>query len=267
MKLLVDIGNTRLKWIALQDGLVIKRGHLLHREIDPERWGNRLWGRLRRPSQIVIANVAGPAVRDALNVWFRQNWAMQANFVRSEVQQFGISNGYEEPHLLGVDRWVAMIGCRQLQQCNSVIIDCGTAATIDALRIDGKHLGGVILPGLRLMHEALYQKTNQIDAQDIGDVVFLGRNTRDCIWGGAVHALAATLDRVFSYMAKAMAETHPGTTVAVLTGGNAEALHPYLEREYVLEPDLIFRGHKVIAAPPSESLSEPLMANSLNLYP
>ena len=144
MKLLVDIGNTRLKWIALQDGLVIKRGHLLHRQVEPARWGNRLWGKLRRPSQIVIANVAGPAVRDALNDWFQQRWAMQACFVHSTVQQFGISNGYEEPHALGVDRWMAMIGCRQLQQCNSVIIDCGTAATIDALRADGQHLGGVV---------------------------------------------------------------------------------------------------------------------------
>ncbi|MEZ5594343.1 MAG: type III pantothenate kinase [Gammaproteobacteria bacterium] len=263
MKLLVDIGNTRLKWIALQDGLVIKRGHLLHRQVEPARWGNRLWGKLRRPSQIVIANVAGPAVRDALNDWFQQRWAMQACFVHSTVQQFGISNGYEEPHTLGVDRWMAMIGCRQLQQCNSVIIDCGTAATIDALRADGQHLGGVILPGLRLMHEALYQQTRQIEEQDIGDVTFLGRNTRDCIWGGAVHAIAATLDRVSGYMANTMAETHPGATVAVLTGGNAEALHPYLEREYQLEPDLIFHGLKAIA----QAMPEPLTADSLNNYP
>jgi len=254
MKLLVDIGNTRLKWIAVQDGLVIKRGHLLHRGIDPTRWGHRLWGLLRRPSHIVIANVAGPVVRDALNDWFQQRWTMQACFVRSEVQQFGIHNGYEEPHVLGVDRWMAMLGCRQIQQCHSVIIDCGTAATIDALRADGQHLGGVIMPGLRLMHEALYQQTSQIEQEDIGDVVFLGRNTRDCIWGGAVHAIAATLDRLSGYMAKTMTETHPGKTTAVLTGGNAEALRPYLERDYLLEPDLIFHGLKAIA----QTLPEPV---------
>ena len=247
MKLLVDIGNTRLKWLALESGLVIRRGHLLHRDVDPATLGDRLWGTLRRPRQIVIANVAGPQVRDALNQWIERRWRLQACFVRSETSQFGIQNAYEEPHTLGVDRWMAMIGCRQLQQCNSVIIDCGTAVTIDALRSDGQHLGGVILPGLRLMHEALYKKTSQIVEQDIGDVVFLGRNTRDCIWGGTIHAIAATLDRISGYMAKTMAETHPGATTSFLTGGNAEALHPYLEREYRLEPDLIFQGLKAIA--------------------
>ena len=262
MKLLVDIGNTRLKWLALESGLVIKRGHLLHRDIDPVTWGDRLWGQLRRPRQIVIANVAGPAVRDALNQWFEQRWLMQAHFMRSEASQFGIQNAYEEPHTLGVDRWMAMIGCRQLQQCHSVIIDCGTAVTIDALRADGQHLGGVILPGLRLMHEALYQKTSQIVEQDIGDVVFLGQNTRDCIWGGAVHAIAATLDRIFGYMAKAMTKTHAGATIALLTGGNAEALRPYLERDYRLEPDLIFQGLKVIASTLPEESSSQALANS-----
>lgn len=263
MKLLVDIGNTRLKWQAIEQGLVIKRGHLLHGGIDLNALGDRLWKNLRKPKQILIANVAGSVIQAALATWFKQHWNMSAHFVRSEVCQFGICNAYEQPHTLGVDRWVAMIGCRQLQQVNSVIIDCGTAVTVDALRSDGQHLGGVILPGLRLMQEALYKKTSQINDRDLGDVVFLGRNTHDCIWGGTVHAIAASLDRFSAYMAEHMANTHPGETIAFLTGGNAELLHPYLEREYQLEPDLIFYGLKRISALlESEEVPQPIQQSA-----
>lgn len=238
MKLLVDIGNTRLKWIAVEAGLVIKRGHLLHQELDPLLWGDRLWLALRRPVQVVIANVAGSEVAAALDAWCLEHWNLRPYFIHSEAHRFGIDSAYQVPESLGVDRWAAMIGSRQLLDGHCTIIDCGTAVTIDALRADGQHLGGVILPGLRLMHEALFHKTSQIPEQEMGEVVFLGRNTRDCVWGGTVHAIAATIDRITGYMAAAM----PGELTQLITGGNAPALMPFLEHDYRLEPDLIFFG-------------------------
>lgn len=238
MKLLVDIGNTRLKWIAVDSGLTVNRGHLLHQGSDPERWGDRLWGGLRRPSGIVIANVAGSEVAAALDAWCLHHWRLRPRFVHSEAHRFGIRNAYQVPESLGVDRWAAMIGSRQLLDGHCTLIDCGTAVTVDALRADGQHLGGAILPGIRLMHEALFRKTSQIPEQEMGEVVFMGRNTRDCVWGGTVHAIAAAIDRLTGYMADAM----DGQVTRLITGGNAPALLPFLEHDYLLEPDLIFFG-------------------------
>lgn len=239
MNLLVDIGNTRLKWLAIESGLVINRGHLLHQGIDPKLWGERLWSHLHRPQQIVIANVAGSEVAWALDSWCLQHWALRPHLIHAEAQRFGICNAYVIPETLGVDRWAAMIGSHHLVSTHCTVVDCGTAVTIDALRADGQHLGGVILPGLRLMHEALFRKTSQIAEQEMGDIVFLGRNTRDCIWGGSVYAIAATIDRITEHMAQQLG----GEVRHLLTGGNSAALMPFLQRQdYRLEPDLIFAG-------------------------
>ncbi|MDX1606545.1 MAG: type III pantothenate kinase [Candidatus Competibacterales bacterium] len=244
MKLLVDIGNTRLKWIAVEAGLTVKRGHLLHRDVEPTLWGDRLWRPLPRPAQIVVANVAGSEVAAALDAWCLWHWNLRPRFINSEAHRFGIQSAYHVPESLGVDRWTAMIGSRQLVSGHCVIIDCGTAVTIDALQADGRHLGGVILPGLRLMHEALFRHTSQIAEQEMGDIVVLGRNTRDGIWGGSVHAITAAIDRVSGRMADAMA----GPVTRLITGGNAPALMPYLDHDYRLEPDLIFFGLRRYAA-------------------
>ncbi len=238
MKLLVDIGNTRLKWIALEQGLIIKRGHLLHHGIDPAQWGDRLWRQLPRPRQIIVANVAGSEVAAALDGWCLERWQLRPQFIRSEASRFGVHNAYQVPESLGVDRWVAMIGSHHLLARDCTVIDCGTAITIDALNAAGQHLGGVILPGLRLMHRALYHRTSQIPEQEMGEVVVLGNNTRDCVWGGTVHAIAAAIDRLTDYMARTM----DGPVCHLLTGGNAPALMPFLERNYRPEPDLIFLG-------------------------
>ncbi len=240
MNLLVDIGNTRLKWLAVEAGLVVNRGHLLHQGIDPKLWGDRLWSHLYRPRQIVIANVAGSEIAWALDSWCLQHWALRPHLIHAEAERFGIRNAYTMPETLGVDRWAAMIGSHHLVNTHCTVVDCGTAVTIDALTANGQHLGGVIIPGLRLMHEALFRKTSQIAEQDMGDIVYLGRNTRDCIWGGSVYAITAAIDRITAQMAE---QFGGGPVQHLLTGGNSAALMPFLQRQdYRLEPDLIFAG-------------------------
>lgn len=256
MKLLVDIGNTRLKWVALEAGFIVKRGHLLHRGHDPDAWGDRLWRYLKRPERALIANVAGPRAAQALSDWLAERWSLAAEFVASEERNHGIVNAYETPEKLGVDRWVAMIGAHRLYRQHCIVIDCGTAMTIDALDGGGHHQGGVIVPGMRLMHEALFRKTSLIPEQEMGEVVLLGKNTQECVWGGIVHALAATIDRVSARMARSL----EGEVQRLLTGGNAEVLLPFLEHDYRLEPDLIFRGLRVIADDTDADRSVPSMA-------
>jgi type III pantothenate kinase len=139
---------------------------------------------------------------------------------------------------MGVDRWVSMIGAHALVADACCIVDCGTATTVDALTAAGEHLGGVIFPGMRLMREALFRDTRQIPAVDAGQTDVFGKCTRDCVWGGTAHAVAAAVDGITVRMAEAM----PGTVVRLLTGGDAGNVLPYLRGHYRSEPDLIFYG-------------------------
>jgi len=242
MMLLADIGNTRIKWLAWEQGQVRRRGGLRHRGVDRRRLGPQLWGRLERPAQVWIANVAGPEMAAALSAWIVEAWSLEARFAHTEAAGFGVRCAYAVPSRLGVDRWVAMIGARSLTRQVCCVVDCGTATTIDALSPAGGHLGGVIFPGIRLMRESLYRDTRQIPAE-AGTVTLFGRDTMDGVWGGTAYAVAAAIDRITRQMAADMG----GPACRLLTGGDAEALLPYLEGDYRLEPDLIFQGLLVMA--------------------
>lgn len=244
MILLVDVGNTRIKWMLWNQGTVIERGDLLHKDIiDRSTLGECLWGGLERPSQVIIANVAGVDMSGALDTWISRRWSLHARFLISEATGFGIRTAYGIPKQLGVDRWVAMIGARSLVSQACCVVDCGTAITIDGLSADGHHLGGVIFPGIRLMRESLYRDTRQILAEEGGEPGLFGQSTRDCVWNGTVFAVAAGIDRV----TKQMQQVLGGEVAHLLTGGDAEVLLPHLESDYILELDLIFRGLLAIA--------------------
>jgi type III pantothenate kinase len=243
MMLLVDVGNSRIKWVVWESGRFTRRGALFHRDLDRETLGERLWGDLQRPSRVLIANVAGAQMTTALREWIVRTWGVPVRFAMTEAANFGVRNAYPTPSQMGVDRWVAMVGARARITQACCVVDCGTAITIDALAADGCHLGGVIFPGVQLMREALYRDTRQIPAA-VGEVVLFGTTTQDCVWGGVVHAVAAAIDGITAHM---MEPTLDQTVCRLLTGGGAETVLPYLQNDYRLEPDLLFHGLLTIA--------------------
>jgi type III pantothenate kinase len=240
--LLADVGNSRVKWGIWDGGGMRRRGQASHGE---ESWAElveRQWRDLPPPVRALIVSVAGAEARAALADWIRQAWAIETEFVVSTAAACGIRNAYAEPERMGADRWVAMIAARALIGARTCyVVDCGTAVTIDALAADGQHLGGVIVPGMRLMREALYRETRQIPPET-GEPRLFGQSTRDCVWGGAMYAVASAIDGITERM---IASHGPGARL--LTGGGAEAVLPLLRGEYRLEPDLIFSGLRVIA--------------------
>jgi type III pantothenate kinase len=242
MILLVDVGNSRIKWMLWHQGQILERGNLIHKYIARASLGENCWVALKRPSQVIIANVAGAEMANALATWISRHWHLKAWFAVSQAEGFGIKNAYANPQRMGVDRWVALIGARALTQQNCCIVDCGTATTVDALSVTGEHLGGVIFPGSWLMREVLYRDTRQIPTEP-GQVTLFGKDTQDCVWGGTGHAVAGAIDRITRRMGEAM----QGDVCHLLTGGDAEQLLPSLEGSYRLEPDLVFQGLLVIA--------------------
>lgn len=241
MILLADVGNSRIKWASCDQGTFQIRGQSNHRSEHWAELATRLWGTLDHPTRTILVSVAGAEARAYLADWIRQTWAIEAEFVVSTVEAHGVCNAYAEPERLGADRWVALIAARALIGTSCIVVDCGTAITIDALAADGRHLGGVIIPGMRLMREALYRETRQIPPE-AGEARLFGQSTCDGVWGGAAYAVAAAIDGITARM-----ETIAGSGPRLLTGGDAEAILPFLQAPYRLEPELIFQGLCVIA--------------------
>ncbi len=242
MILLADVGNSRVKWVTCEGGELQRRGQASRGEESWTELAARLWADLPRPARVMIVSVAGPEARAGLAEWIGQCWGVETEFAVSTAAACGIRNSYAEPERMGADRWVAMIAARALTDRSCYVVDCGTALTIDALAADGRHLGGVIIPGMRLMREVLYRETRQIPPET-GEARLFGQSTRDCVWGGAVYAVASAIDGITERM---IAEH--GVGVRLLTGGAAETVLPHLRAEYRLEPDLIFTGLRIIAA-------------------
>ncbi|HOW76844.1 MAG TPA: type III pantothenate kinase [Candidatus Competibacteraceae bacterium] len=241
MIFLADVGNSRIKWAVWDGSGFQQRGQASHGAENWTEWAERQWRALPPPQRALMVSVAGPEARSAFTDWIQKSWGIEAQFVGSTTAACGVRNAYAEPERLGADRWVALIAARSLTRQSCYVVDCGTAVTIDALAADGQHLGGVIVPGMRLMREALYRETRQIPPET-GEPRLFGQSTREGVWGGALYAVASTIDGITERMI-----ANHGSGLRLLTGGDAEGVLPYLQAAYQLEPELIFTGLRVIA--------------------
>lgn len=247
MILLVDIGNTRLKWALTADADWLQRGVVAHRDCPPETLLSESWRDLPAPQRVVAANVAGKKIAARLRAWVKSAWNVEVEFVVARRKACGVTSAYVEPQRLGADRWAALIGARQLSAGATCVIDCGSAVTIDALDAKGHHLGGLIVPGLRMMRDALSQNTDGVTqgAQDAGTgkVALLARDTAGAVHGGTLYNLIAMIDRVSADLAADLRVP----LQRVICGGDAAQLLPLLSGEFQHEPDLVLHGLATIA--------------------
>ncbi|TAK54301.1 MAG: type III pantothenate kinase [Gammaproteobacteria bacterium] len=246
MILLLDIGNTRLKWGWLQDGRLAKGGALAHRECGAE-WLAGLPALAPAPARIMAANVAGPDLARAIDEWALQGCGRRVEFLQSESAAGGLANAYEHPETLGVDRWLGMIGAWRRAQAPLVCIAAGTAMTVDAVDATGRHLGGWILPGQALMVAALRNGTADIarnehraPARVVGS---FGTNTAGAVAEGCWQALAAAAGRAVRLVAGPTG-LQPRVFVG---GGDAEQILARLDLPAEPAPDLVLEGLAVIA--------------------
>ena len=241
MELLVDIGNSRIKWCDRQG--------LLRTDVasascgDLQQMLDQQWSRLRGVDSVWVSSVAAAGLVDKLTAWVGQSWGLSPRLARTLPAQLGVVNGYDKPGQLGVDRWLALIGARDLFNRALVIADCGTATTIDAMEQSGRHLGGLILPGLRLMRESLLGQT-AIEA--IPDSTMLGPWARDTAGGIDAARLLSTVGLV-ERVAAALRARVGGEVLCVLTGGSAQAIKDILHMNVYHEPNLVLQGLALVA--------------------
>lgn len=248
MILLVDIGNSRIKWATLERGKLASKGAMPRPAQDEFAvFAEEAWARLKKPKRIIVSNVAGSAFMTALTHWALGRWKLEPEFMVSPVRGSGVTNAYTQPERLGTDRWAAMIAARRLCDGAYCVVDCGTAITIDVVAADGAHQGGLIVPGLSMMRRSLLEGTGDIQFQsDIaasGDIVMLARDTERAVGGGTLYAAVAVIDRVIADISDELGSKMSCT----ITGGDAATVLPLLAAEYHHEPDLVLLGLAVVA--------------------
>lgn len=233
MILAVDAGNSRVKW-ALHDG----------RAFTQEAWVALAalhglagaWDVLPPPARVVVANVAGNEVRNELRELFGR-WNAQVIWVAGQRSQCGVTSLYEDPAQLGPDRWAALVGARHLIKGACLVVNSGTAMTVDALAAGGEFLGGAIVPGFDLMHQALARNTALLSAER-GRFAAFPRNSADAITSGAIQALCGAVER----MRNAMIDAGHGEPAILLTGGAGGVLAEHLRMRAQFAERLVLEG-------------------------
>lgn len=237
----IDCGNTRIKWARFESGAPRETGSAGLHDADPyAALGGALVDGIDR---VLVSNVAGPEAAAGIEATVRSRLDLVPQFVRVEASGHGIECAYRDPATLGVDRWLAMIAARRLVDGPVAVVSAGTAVTFDAVDAGGRHLGGLILPGDRLMIEAVARNTSQIPVvAEAGAAVsgldLLGRSTDAAVSHGARLALAAAVDRALATVAAALGRD----VVLLVTGGNANALAEWLASEARVRADLVLAG-------------------------
>lgn len=230
--ILLDVGNSRIKWARCRAGIWSERGAVMRTAWPDLR---TQFMRMAAPARILVSNVAGVAGQQEVQA-LCTHWATPIEFISAQAQQCGVSNGYELPQQLGSDRWAALIAAWQQVRGPCLVVNCGTATTVDALSGEGRFLGGLILPGVHLMPRCLTQHTAQLGVEQ-GDYRAFPANTGDALASGAVAATAGAIERQFARLA-----AEYGSVRCLVSGGAAALVLPHLGVAAEQVDDLVLHG-------------------------
>lgn len=233
MLLLIDAGNTRIKWALAASGAApgawIASGAVTHAELNhlPAAWSGR------QVERAVVSNVAGAKLRDQLQLMLPTT---RIDWFESRPELAGLRNGYRRPSQLGCDRFAAALGAYTIEPGKALIVaTCGTATTIDAISADGLFVGGMIAPGLGLMAASLARNTAQLPQIAPGRTLasIFADNTDDAILAGCLSAQAGAIER-------ACAQHH--AAICILSGGAAPFIAPQLAVAHRMVDNIVLIG-------------------------
>ena len=230
MILLIDAGNSRVKWAIYQQGRWLADGVVAHDAVPQlaEEW--RRWPLTRALASSVAEPQVGAALQAAL--------PCPVQWVRAQVAFGDVTNHYRQPAEQGADRWLAVLAARQICAGDVVVACAGTALTVEALTAEGDYLGGCILPGYRLMLASLARGTANLDRL-AGEVAAFPQGTADALATGVVDAMVGAIERMCLRLAE---KTGRGRPQLLLTGGDAAQLAPWLAEPVRIVDNLVLMG-------------------------
>ncbi len=229
-RLLIDAGNTNIKLAEEDDwpqivSLPTSRAY----DLSLLQFGD--------VQQVWASNVAGDEVAAQIIRACAES-CMPLQFIEARAEQCGVRNSYEVPELLGSDRWAAMIAAWHHVRSACLVVNCGTATTIDALSGEGEFIGGLILPGIALMQKSLFVAT-ALPELDEGSYADFPKNTADAICSGAVKATCGAIHRQHELLDM--------QSPVLLCGGAAHLLLPHLALQTEMMDNLVLQGLRLIA--------------------
>jgi type III pantothenate kinase len=232
-ELLIDAGNTRVKWAILRDDAWLAEGALTHADLAQLAHVGESFS----PARVLGTNVAGERISQLIEsaLGRRPEWMLPRR------ECCGITNRYDDPAQLGADRWAALIGAHAVHRGPCLVVSAGTATTIDLLTATGDFEGGLILPGEELMRRSLARDTAGLPLA-AGEPAEAPRNTNDAIVTGCLFAQAGAIERMFQRI------DGQDRACCLLAGGAAARIAPLLAVPHRRVDHLVLRGLARIAS-------------------
>ena len=232
--LLIDVGNSRIKWAQVEGAQWSRQGA---EDLTETTLLRQAFANLPQPHKILVSNVAGDeAARQVLDAC--AVWRCPVEFISAKAEQCGVRNTYHQPEQLGSDRWAALVGAWHHECAACLVVSCGTATTIDALSDKGEFLGGIILPGVDMMRRSLAAGTAQLDVKE-GEWREFPRNTSDAVSSGVIQATAGAIVRQHELLGVPAAR-------CLLGGGAADRILPHLALPVLRVDNLVLQGLQTI---------------------
>ena len=248
MILELDIGNSRIKWrqISMEAGDVIAEGVFADEQEFIEASAEST-----KPAFFRFSSVGDPELVEKIVKWSRENWGLEPMAAEVSRECGGLTINYPDVSRLGVDRWLAMLAGFDRAGGGCIIVDSGTAFTLDAISADGNHLGGFIMPGLALMQQSLVANTAiRLSSGAQLDSLELGNSTEEAVLNGSCASLVALIEKEVAKL-KAM----EGSSQLIFTGGDAQILRDLssVENSEII-PGLVLDGLAI--ACPGQNLAQ-----------
>ena len=250
MTLLVEAGAAGLKFARLEGGAPGAVGAVTHRGVEPAEWQAPLLALAPAPRRVVVANTAGAAFGARFGDWTRSRWHVAAEFpvALRTVRELGVRNGHAEPATLPVDRWLALLAAWRRAEAALLVVSAESSVSVDLVDDTGRHRGGYLLPGERLMREALHSQTSGIAAAAMQDEAAVeeafGVNTAGAVQQGARLAIAAVIERA----ALALEAAGAAAPRIFMTGAAMPELAPLMTGPIERVPHLVLEGLALLAA-------------------
>lgn len=237
MRLLIDQGNTRLKW-RLVDGAGQARAAGASATLDwmPLTGSTAVCGSI---ADIWVASVLGQETQRELAAFLFTEYGCKPNFARVVATCLGVKPAYNDLSKLGVDRWLGFLSAYKVCQQDCVVVSAGTAITVDFVDRGGQHLGGLIFPGAALMREALRQKSFALQSTglSIPPAWSPGCSTLECIEAGVAAGIAGFAQQIEAYAMSCF-----NCPEVFVSGGNAAAFAAHLRGPHQICEGLVLDG-------------------------
>ncbi|WP_052501595.1 type III pantothenate kinase [Thiomicrospira microaerophila] len=247
MALYIDIGNTRLKW-ACSDAFFLNTVYAMeYKGVKLEKLVEALTCNSQVCDKVFIASVSDSDFVSGLCRALKNRCSCEVVMLQTVKNFLGLTVCYDEAELLGVDRWLAMLAAYALYKRPTIVVDLGSAITLDCIDANGQHKGGVILPGISAMLTSLSNCKRLADLDILSiplqSELLLACNTESAILNGVLSMVTQFLDAQVDLQLSRLEEPY----VLVLTGGDAHLVKPYLKSEWLVNEYLVLHGIDLVA--------------------